>query len=103
MKTWPTDSQRVDEKLEALSDQLCRAVRKEMSDLAASGTSPLDVIMESLLPNDVLPQVRAVCVAVTAKLARIKIQDWMERHVTIGNCLEGTKESLRILKESWKI
>ena len=93
MRTWPTDSQRIDEKLEALSDQLCRTVRQKMLDLAASGTSPLDVIMESLLPNDVLPQVRAVCVAVTAKLARLKIHDWMECHVTIGNYERQSKSS----------
>ena len=84
VKSWPADSQRIDEKLESLSDQLCFDVRARTSELAVSGTASLDVILESLLPNDILPQVRCVCVAIATKLTRAKILDWMDRHVTIG-------------------
>ena len=83
VKSWS----RVDDthRIDALCRNLCSDVRSEATSVTVSATASLDATLTALLPNDMLPQVKKVCIAITSKLTHGKVFDWVNLHVTVGN------------------
>lgn len=75
------------QRLEALCRDLCVDVRKEAVSLAISATASLDTTLVALLPNDLLPQVKKICVTIASRLTHEKVDDWINLHVTVGKAL----------------
>lgn len=74
-------------RLETVCRKLCVDVRNEAVSSAASAVASLDATLAALLPNDLLPPVRKVCVVIASKLTHGKVLDWINLHVTMGNIL----------------
>ena len=85
LKTWT----KVDDppRLETLCRKLCVDVRNEAVSSAASAVTCLDATLAALLPNDLLPPVRKVCIVIASKLTHGKVLDWINLHVTMGNIM----------------
>lgn len=95
LRTWPqnTDTRKIEE----LCRDLCSSVRKEAASTANTAVSSVNATLAALLPNDLLPAVREMCVSITTKLTREKVLDWLNLHVTLG---KKTHFALPLLKKS---
>ena len=82
LKTWnKTDDTH---QLDDLCRSLCADVRSETLSAVESATISLDATLTALLPNDLLPPVRKVCVVIASRMTHDKVLDWINLHVTIG-------------------
>uniref|UniRef100_A0A0P5J8S4 Codanin-1 n=1 Tax=Daphnia magna TaxID=35525 RepID=A0A0P5J8S4_9CRUS len=79
LKTWPSTAK---DPVESLCLQLCVDVRNEAASAATSAIASLESTLTALLPNDLLPPVRRVCVSIASKLTQGKVLDWIQLHVT---------------------
>ncbi|KAI9565452.1 hypothetical protein GHT06_009244 [Daphnia sinensis] len=79
LKTWPSTAK---DPVESLCLQLCADVRNEAASAATSAIASIESTLTALLPNDLLPPVRRVCVSIASKLTQGKVLDWIQLHVT---------------------
>ena len=70
--------------VESLCRQLCHQVRNESALSATSAVASIESTLTALLPNDLLPQVKRVCVSIASNLTHVKVVDWIQLHVTNG-------------------
>lgn len=91
LKTWrdSVDDRRSTFKdpVESLCRQLCLDVRNESASSATSAVASIESTLTALLPNDLLPPVKKVCVVIASKLTHGKVLDWIHLHVTNGKSI----------------